>query len=1174
MASEVDNVCHGRIDRLLFIAEHCPPLQLDAYKLALDEIVKFSDLNKYYAVLNRYNEALTLRAKPECVADANWVKANSLRNLREKIESLEVEFRNRKNMGLKDEIRASCIQLGEHYYSCGDLSSSLKYYTQAREYCSTPAQLADICMEVIKVSIELGNFTHVQSYVVKAESISLSDKKQLTAKLKCSTGLVNLVEAEKFSRAARSFLDVNFELGSSFSEILSPNDVAIYGGLCALASFDRADLKHRVIENSEFKQFLELEPQIRELIYAFYNSKYTTCLELMQRLKPDLLLDMFLHNHVDVLYENIRKKALVQYFSPFSSVDMNKMAKSFNTTVSQLEAEIATLIGENQIQARIDSHNKVLRIKKTDQRTQIFEKALKMSDEYQLQTKHTLLRMKLLRADLVELYTMSWKDVDLSKFMVAASPFGGPLALIRNDRKILALQSQHVKPVMHIYSSSGKLINQFQWDKGRIVGMGWTRTEHLICVLEYGSVRVYDIHGEFTQFSLGQDAKDYGVYECEIWDSGLVALTGNYKLVAITDFEEPRPKYLSDPGLMQAPHSWTIIPPQFTLSRHVEVLLAVNNTILVTDASSVQDQVQTFFIVPMLTQGPFTRISVAPNGRVLALFTTDGRLWVVSSDFQKNLAEFSTNSTTPPIQMTWCGVDSVVLHWEDTVLMVGPFGDWIKYSYEGVVQLVPEVDGVRIVTNEKCEFLQRVPDSCEKVFKIGSTAPGAILYDALEHFEKKSPKADENIRNIKPELAEAVDTCVECAGEEFYAHRQKLLLKAASFGKCFLDTYNSEYFVSTCQIIRVLNALRNFEIGIPLTITQYKRLTPEVLINRLVNRHHHLLALRVCEYLGINKDRVLIHWACAKIKRSVDDEDTLCRLIVEKLGGDKTGLSFAEVAKTAYQSGHTKLATRLLDYEPQAANQVPLLMSMQEDELALIKAIESGDNDLVYLVMLHMKGKLPTADFFRIVNGKPLACSLLETYSKQQDLKLLKDFYYQDDRRGDSANIMVVEAYRKDDLSARVNQLRVSQKLYQEDKDYAFEAKATEEQTKLLEIQAQLEKDTGHSFLELSLSETIFKCLLLGHGNRAAKIKSDFKVPDKRFWWLKVKALVKALNWEGLEKFAKSNPKFGFSGIIDTLIKANQLHQAKLFLDLMIKTGGAEKELHAERYKSLLGVAK
>jgi len=37
---------------------------------------------------------------------------------------------------------------------------------------------------------------------------------------------------------------------------------------------------------------------------------------------------------------------------------------------------------------------------------------------------------------------------------------------------------------------------------------------------------------------------------------------------------------------------------------------------------------------------------------------------------------------------------------------------------------------------------------------------------------------------------------------------------------------------------------------------------------------------------------------------------------------------------------------QLLDYEPRAADQVPLLMNMQENELALNKAIESGDSDL------------------------------------------------------------------------------------------------------------------------------------------------------------------------------------------------------------------------------------
>jgi hypothetical protein len=41
--------------------------------------------------------------------------------------------------------------------------------------------------------------------------------------------------------------------------------------------------------------------------------------------------------------------------------------------------------------------------------------------------------------------------------------------------------------------------------------------------------------------------------------------------------------------------------------------------------------------------------------------------------------------------------------------MVGPFGDWIKYSYDDAIYLVPEIDGVRVISCDKCEFLQKVP---------------------------------------------------------------------------------------------------------------------------------------------------------------------------------------------------------------------------------------------------------------------------------------------------------------------------------------------------------------------------------------------------------------------------------------------------------------------------------
>ena len=46
--------------------------------------------------------------------------------------------------------------------------------------------------------------------------------------------------------------------------------------------------------------------------------------------------------------------------SPYLSADLRLMASSFNTTVNQFEDELMALILDGQIQARIDSHNKVM----------------------------------------------------------------------------------------------------------------------------------------------------------------------------------------------------------------------------------------------------------------------------------------------------------------------------------------------------------------------------------------------------------------------------------------------------------------------------------------------------------------------------------------------------------------------------------------------------------------------------------------------------------------------------------------------------------------------------------------------------------------------------------------------------------------------------------------------
>ena len=155
--------------------------------------------------------------------------------------------------------------------------------------------------------------------------------------------------------------------------------------------------------------------------------------------------------------------------------------------------------------------------------------------------------------------------------------------------------------------------------------------------------------------------------------------------------------------------------------------------------------------------------------------------------------------------------------------------------------------------------------------------------------------------------------------------------QAATFGKTFLDLYNPADFVQMTHTLRVLNAARFFEIGIPLTYEQYvlfiircqdsysnpgarryQAHPPSHLIARLTSRAQHLLSLRISTFLHLSPAPVLKHWAQAKIAaaKGAEDDDEICRTIVDKLR-DQDDVSCADVAQTAWATGQSVLATKV-----------------------------------------------------------------------------------------------------------------------------------------------------------------------------------------------------------------------------------------------------------------------
>jgi hypothetical protein len=573
-------------------------------------------------------------------------------------------------------------------------------------------------------------------------------------------------------------------------------------------------------------------------------------------------------------------------------------------------------------------------------------------------------------------------------------------------------------------------------------------------------------------------------------------------------------------------------PPSAALAlSETSVLVSVEATLLTIDETSIQDK--------LLQTGPFSRLARSGD-LVSALSAADGTLFVYRMPDWDVVSSFATKSRVPPLQMAWVGADACALFWDKLLFIVGPQGNWIKYSYEGPVRLQSTADGMFVLSASDVEYLQRVPEPLERVFAVGSTAPAAILYDAAEHFANELPKADELVRAIKSTLASAVDDCCAAAATSTDLETQQSLLRAASFGRAFLDYYDADRLVTTAASIRVLNQLRVPSIGIHLTLHGLESLGAEDLLGALCARRQHFAALQVAKVLKTRPDAVLVDWAIAKVRSTVAGEAAggggaggrvpteveVASVILDRLS-TSPGVSFAEVAAAAAKLKKPALAAALLDHEPRAADQVPLLLSLGRPGLALSKAVGAGDTDLIYLVVLHVMQKRPFGELVQLLATERPALDLLQVYLGDADRRRLRQLHVATGRGGEAAYVVFDDAYRSADLTLRLRHLSTAASMFADSPDSAESAHAAASAQKLLQLQKDLLSLSPATAppLGVSLADTLASLFLAGQPDKAAAVARDFGVGEARLAWTALRAHREAADASGFTSLVSSLPR-------------------------------------------------
>ena len=398
---------HGRtkIQRLLFIASLYSSMRSDALKIAIIEAKNGFDTALYRHILDQVQTPLGEGYE----TDEEWIKEKEEWAIAEK-ESLNTEPSAHQQPANRELTRSTHNDLGEFNHKIGRLEEARRQYTKTRDYCMSGEHNLQMCVKVVTVNIQANDFSSIENYYMQAESIPDLDNRTIDmAKLIAYSGLSHLVRGN-YQLAATRFIACNpytneekiATLSTEFKDILSLEDVAIYGALCALATMDRASLTTKVIKKPQFHSLLELVPSIREIVHDFYATRYTRLFQTMETIRQDLMFDMYLgkDNHLDRLYQLIRRKAMVQYIYPFISVDLTRMKTIFNTSSTELENELLYLIEVGDVHARIDRQNNALMRKRVDFRKNAFTASLSRGQEAFDDVETMLLRMTLAANDM------------------------------------------------------------------------------------------------------------------------------------------------------------------------------------------------------------------------------------------------------------------------------------------------------------------------------------------------------------------------------------------------------------------------------------------------------------------------------------------------------------------------------------------------------------------------------------------------------------------------------------------------------------------------------------------------------------------------------------------------------------------------------------------------------
>jgi len=409
-----------------------------------------------------------------------------------------------------------------------------------------------------------------------------------------------------------------------------------------------------------------------------------------------------------------------------------------------------------------------------------------------------------------------------------------------------------------------------------------------------------------------------------------------------------------------------------------------------------------------------------------------------------------------------------------------------------------------------------------------------------------------------------------------------------------------------CRRLRILQCLRS--IGTLLSFDQLAAMEETRLTQRLAQQQHFQMAFEFADILSLSVTPILTIWAkhllsaIPKVgEHTAQERQTHLSIVTDMIlskfelhqsraGADQ--LPYVSVANHAYSIGraaHDELflnaAWNIVKASPSARGRFEALLLWEDYERAVRVAVESGDANMIFMVISQATEDQSEADLdHRIIpmlNSFPESAAMLRTYVRMLSNapggvdasssagQLVRQytalFRETETMRMLGAYFSAVDALRREaskpagggassSLSLQIDRKNIvvrdaaheAENANRNERGGAANTKVMHLQVSLIDKQRDLAMTTGdRSFYSASVIQTIQLCHKHKRTSDANELVEAFSVSEKMVTWAKLRAFISAKQWGEVDKLAavRKGP-ISPDALVAALMEAGELMEA------------------------------